>query len=719
MIFIKILIVLTTAFGMAHPEMLDEPFETAITFTSIGKIIFGGRSYVVPISLDVEDLFILTEPIMKGLENIKQNYELISNRGQQINFQTSMRDHLSLLIDDLTLKTESLRSILSSMSQKEQGLSRPKRALFEAFGTLGNYLFGLATEQEIQDTNDMINKLNDLTEDERKMLNLHSTVLNVTMLHIDEIENNQKRTINAINDLHNGISLLNASIILDKEDIYGLQQNLKFVSAISYAATAISELEFKFLNFIDGLKTLNAGYMSQKIIKPNMLMELVSKISEKSLRPLWPSTDEFTNLYYEFTHVLPIHTKGFFYLILLPLLPSPPNEMNLYKTNALPQPLNPNITVTYETMPRYFGISSDHGIHVSLEESDLKGCRFFNNLYYCNQPMALSKGSSFSCVYALFTKRNIKRVCKKHVSGPLNFPMIIKDKNTWLYATSNPTYITTVCPNKETRTDVLQVGVGRIAVPRNCRINSEQFLLPISGDIRSPETVIIHTTSIHRFNITLSSAEAKVITLFQNDSIYKGILEVVNKPIPLSSMTGELKELRSIRDRGKVSEHTSYIAVTISILLLIMLIIIIICFKWAQGALRDNRERVNNREQGENIEMERRNENHNRMNRLRENVSKILFPNATNNIEQEGDYYLTPQQEPAHIIHGARPKLSLSTPPTIPESIPPNTSPMAASQPINGQSYIGSTFGDKVVSKVTIAPPSIGKYSPVIHRKKN
>ena len=320
--------------------------------------------------------------------------------------------------------------------------------------------------------------------------------------------------MDAINDFHRGIALLNASIVLNKEEIYGLQQNLKFTSAISYAATAISELNYKFLNFIEGLKTLNSGYLSPQIIKPDMLMKIVATISEQSLRPLWPGTEEFTNLYYEFSHVLPLHTEGFLYLILLPLLPNPPNEMNLYRTMTLPQPLNQNITVSYEEMPKYFGISSDQGIHISLSESDINGCRFFNNFYFCSSAMALSKGSSFSCVYALFTKRRIEEICKKHVSGPLKFPIIIKDKNTWLYATSTPTYITTVCPNKETRTDVLHVGVGRIVVPKNCRISSEIFLLPVSGDIRAPETVIVHQTSIQAFNINLSHEEAKIIGLF-------------------------------------------------------------------------------------------------------------------------------------------------------------------------------------------------------------
>ena len=563
---------------------------TPITFTPAGKIIYGGRNYVVPISLDIDDLFEITKPVMRGLKKIRESYESVSHRAMQQWFPTSLRNHISLLISDLCVRTKELRALLSAMLQKQPGLSRPKRGVFDGVGTLGSYLFGVATEDELQETQNVVDRLNDLSEEERNMLNVHSHILNVTLLHLDDVEANQQRTLAAIDEIQANVNYLNASLNHSKQEIYNVNNNVKLTSAVSYAATAISDLSIRFLKFIDGLKTLNAGYLSAHIITPEHLQRLVGAIAEQSLRPLWPGTNEYLPLYYEFAHVVPLTTDGFFYFLLLPLLPNPPNAMDLYKVNALVYPLNSNITISYGEVPPYFGASADHSVHVSLSEGDLSTCRYFSQVYFCQEAKALSKGTSFTFIFTLFTNRRVDEVCQKHVSAPLPRPMIIRDAHSWLYATSQVIYITTVCPNKDTRTDILPIGVGRISVPANCRINAEEFLLPVSGDIQAPKVEIVHQTSVTLFNVSLSLSETEVVDMFANDTIYNGMLNIVNRPIPLAALTGELKNLRALRNRSKLLEHTSYFAATMTIILLILFAGMIICVRWAKQALEENRD---------------------------------------------------------------------------------------------------------------------------------
>ena len=129
-----------------------------------------------------------------------------------------------------------------------------KRGLFDAIGGLGNYLFGLVDSNTFHETTDVIDTLSQLSEEERETLNLHSHILNVTMLHLTNIETNQNRAIQAINHIATNLGILNRTMMQGQSELYDLNNNLNLVSAISYGSSAINDLDYKFRSFENGLK---------------------------------------------------------------------------------------------------------------------------------------------------------------------------------------------------------------------------------------------------------------------------------------------------------------------------------------------------------------------------------------------------------------------------------------------------------------------------------
>ena len=578
--------------------------ESPINFNKIGTINYSGRTYLLPLLLNIEDLFSMTEPLVAGLKNCQEKYQnltdrLTGRRGLTDNlreyFPVSMQSHIHLLLSDLAVRTTNLRTLLTTMGQygrpynvhePEPNRLRFTRGLFDGIGTAAHWLTGLIDSNTYQETQDIVENLNTLSERMRAQLNIHSDILNITLLHVEEIQAHQGKAIDAINQLEANLAKFNASL----DHMRDVNSALHMISAISYASSALRDLDYKFGRFADGLNTLNRGFLAPEIISPDHLGLIINSLSNKNLRPLWPATGEFINMYYRFAEVIPINTNNFFYFVTLPLLPQPNTQLDLYSVKYLPYPVSDNVTVSFGKMPPFFGISADHSLHTSLSEVDLQNCRSLNSIYFCSEVRALHRGSSPSCVYSLFTNLGIESNCEKHIGGKLQHPLIIRDESQWLYATSQTLHITIVCPS-HTETKSLTIGVGSLKIGQGCRVNSDYFLIPVTETLKSKKVELVNTTLVEPFHLTLTDLETKVVDLFKNDSLYQSIMGIINDPIPISSMRGELSMLRKIQKTRIFNTKTSYYSSILGTILAIIILLFLICVCWTMHVLRRNRDR--------------------------------------------------------------------------------------------------------------------------------
>ena len=582
--------------------------QSPVNFRKIGTIHYSGRTYLLPLLLNVDDLFLLTEPLVAGLKNCQTKYDnlvqrLTGRRGLSDNlreyFPSSMQNHINLLLTDLAVRTTNLRTLLTTMGQygKPYSIRDPEvnrlrfaRGLFDGLGTAAHWLTGLIDSNTYQETQDIISNLSTMTESMREQLNIHTDILNVTLLHVEEIQSHQIKALKAIEQLEANLATFNTSL----DHIYDINNALHMISAISYASSALRDLDYKFSRFADGLNKLNRGFLAPEIMSPDHLGLIIGSLSNKNLRPLWPANGEYINMYYRFAEVIPINTNNFFYFITLPLLPQPDTQLELYTVKYLPYPVSDNVTISFGTMPPFFGISADHSLHTSLSEVDLENCRSLNSIYFCSEARALHRGSSPSCVYSLFTNLGIEKHCEKHVGGKLQYPLIVKDGNQWLYATSKSLHITIVCPSR-TETRVLALGVGSLKIGQGCRINSDFFIIPETETLKSKKVEIINTTMIAPFKLELTDLESGVVSLFRNDTLYQNIMGMLNNPIPISSMRGELSMLRKIQRTRIFNTKTSYYSSILGTVLAIIILVFITCACWVSHVLRRNRDKYGKR----------------------------------------------------------------------------------------------------------------------------
>ena len=127
--------------------------QSPINFLKIGTIHYSGRTYLLPLLLNVDDLFSMTEPLVAGLNNCQKKYQNLVDRltgrcGLSDNvreyFPASMQSHIHLLLSDLAVRTNNLRTLLTTMGkygrpynvrEPETNRLRFTRGLFNGLGT--------------------------------------------------------------------------------------------------------------------------------------------------------------------------------------------------------------------------------------------------------------------------------------------------------------------------------------------------------------------------------------------------------------------------------------------------------------------------------------------------------------------------------------------------------------------------------------------------------
>ena len=592
-------------------EMTEAEPNVPIIFRSKGEILFSGRNYLVPLILDKEALWELTTPIKDALGKLVKRYNTLTaqqwgNTNHTLvgitstnlvgNIPSNIDKHLTLLINDVAKKEKSLKGFLWSIGQEipiNNGRSRSPRGLINAGGKLLKFLFGTATQEELNDQENIISSLNKLTEEERNKINLHSSILNMTSLRLTDLEESQNEVIKALNSLDADFASLKIVLERNEKSVADTVQLLGMTSAISYISSCMNDLFDILEEFHEGLVSLRQGQLSHKIISPEMLLKIIASLTIKGLRPIWPAANKYIPAYYKYTEVVPIASDDIAFVIAIPLLGEPEINLQLHQVMTLPYPVSKEAVVTFGSLPEYFAISDDHSLYIEL--NDLDSCREYKKIFICPITQAIHKESLNSCLYALYLNKNVNKFCKKHLSGPLEAPKLISDGHGWLYATSNPIDLTITCPGS-TRTITINTGVGRLNLENSCRITSKYSVIPASINYRANNLTLEFQIE---FTLNLTKVEQTEIEIFSKEPLFKDLMSLSGNHVPLTALSGNLAKINHMGTNRVNSSAALGLSTTNFLILTILgggVLISVVCLRKDKQVSRLFRYRANDQE---------------------------------------------------------------------------------------------------------------------------
>ena len=142
----------------------------------------------------------------------------VKNRFHELHY--AMQDFLLHIIDD-------------DVSVKR---ARQPRGAINFVGSIANTLFGTATQEQIDLIHDKLSVLESLTEDERRLLNVHSRILNLTLtdltkvnLAITKLQQASRITERMLNSMYTDISH-NGKVLMTLESLLHVQLALSTIA---------------------------------------------------------------------------------------------------------------------------------------------------------------------------------------------------------------------------------------------------------------------------------------------------------------------------------------------------------------------------------------------------------------------------------------------------------------------------------------------------------
>ena len=585
-------------------KVIESP-SRAVLFKSRGDLEISGRSYFLILDISIQGLLDSIKPIgeaianvSEGLETELQNLEQLAPRRSSqlpdieqhtvnpshsdpyhaisLTLNSNMRQHLRFLVADLEKQHNDLINFLSTLSKTQYDPimghpSRNTRGLIDGGGQILHWLLGIATDSQVENTNQLLDKINSLSEETRTMVNIHSTILNTTAIQFERVTTQVDRVTTCLGQIRGAIKSLGSHIQTQAIHTFSVVHSIIMSNSLSYASSAISDLAGQFLNLKIGLSKFRAGYISPEIIPPDVILDLVNVITKKNLKPIYPSTPKFLPLLYQYIKVHTLEVSPLTFLISIPLEGDPKVKLELFEVLSLPHPITPDLTLTYSNLPRFIAVSDDRRKYLELESID--SCRHHSNAYLCPIDYPIYRDGAPSCALNLL-KGLSDDICSKHFSGALARPILTKTSVGWLYSFSEPDTISVTCPHNSSIIHISR-GSGRLKTQNHCKISGNKFTLPSSAESAGPP-ITVNFSIVSPFAVDLSESEIEKLRVLNSSEILTNIMVLNGNKLPLKSLKSEIKNLAYIKKMRQINSITGNAGLAFSILSFIGVIFIFI-----------------------------------------------------------------------------------------------------------------------------------------------
>ena len=485
-----------------------------------------GNNYVVPFTISLHDIF---TPISQAAKLTQHIVTQIYNAKSQNVITDMIHTHVRELKIKFKELDYSLHDFLRHITGKDIFThSRTERGAINAVGTLANALFGTATQKQVDEIHHRLNELESLTEQERKMLNIHSKTLNITLTEMTTIHK-------AIHKLQQATRISENLLNTMHLEVQNNEQALMTLETLLHVQLTISSIADEHLKIKIGLEDMMKTHLSPNIITNEYLIELLKEISEETTGLLFPPSNEFLGLHRNVIRVAHVNDKvesnavisRLNFYLLVPLRGNPADTFEVFGMAPLPYPIpQSNYFMLHYPSTRYFVISESRTLYFLADNVDV--CRRHEKLLICPPFGPIYNINIESCESAIFLQRKTaSSLCKKIITK--NFPPVfIKNNQGYSFATSYPLDISLTCTNKKTERHVLK-GTGNIQIGQGCSMHSHTFILPEYSTNMETEPIAItpypfatmpltfteweHQFLVNSTNITLPNSDLKAIPL--------------------------------------------------------------------------------------------------------------------------------------------------------------------------------------------------------------
>lgn len=562
-----------------------------IVFEKLKNTVINENEWILVLDFDIQGL-------SEESNNLATLYSEISD--QLLNLTRTERVAY-YWFKDINLELDKVRVSLDSYQSDLEGLlellpkERFKRGLINLGGYAAKYLFGVATTDDIEETNHKVNVLQDIAGDV-----IHSKQDQLTLLK----EINKKVGLNTksivevmekLTNFSNNLSNLNNKTMQHWTEMYDYLLHFLYVgNEVRQLGQVMDEAKLRIVEFRQALELVKTNRLSSKLLPPNELLPILLKIEKLlpvDLRLPVSADVENVFLYYDLCKIQAVSTlESIRLFVTIPLISSA-SQFETYKIHIVPI-FNSQLKhwLAWKLSAQYLLLSSDRQYYLPISAFDFSKCQ--ENVYFwCPNIVSIRRNTVADCHYTLFMGSESGKFCNKVIKTDVTSPYWVKNGNDWIYSVAKTDKITLKCWNYDVSTnkemcevkDLEIRGSGILSNVSRCEIFGSNFR--IFHKIQGNTKYMKNLTNLHipKFSGMLFLTENETLNYNLNvtfDTI--GLLknELGNDTVEIS-LNKILTKLRMTNSNIKVNYdyRIEFFIIVILSICTMFLLVIFLCYR--------------------------------------------------------------------------------------------------------------------------------------------
>lgn len=555
-------------------------FSSEMLFKEEGNLQVTSGDFFIMISIDIKEFYDNIETLRDdSLQLRSQLQSLISKRKQfsqsdlYLNEESALVKLLYKFYTELEQLDIYLQSFLATLPHTDESIHPQKRSVFQPSINAIAHLFGIATTEDIENINNLLNTLGDNQNTIVTSLNSQIKILNASLSEISSLQVDFRHLKHQIGELQDSVAKLESR----KETETTVTLSIIFGQLIE---SGLVSLTSRLQMFIFALSQAKNGHFNPALLPANSTLRILQSLPKKitKLLPRKVSRDSLPFYYDIMTpHIIRGRSNEKFtklsLILHLPIL-SYSNNFKLYQLQTLPIPA-PNTKFYAQLLlaDHYFGVSENLDKFITLP--DLKKCvQHFTN-YICHLHTPIYTASSNHCL--IQTYLNLDPDSSAHCQRLLirDFtPRFIKIRNGYMYSIYSSITLTKKCNNTETQLTLK--GIGTLEVGKDCIVVNPSLILP-------PVSIFSSATSSYNFKPNLGnvSFEHDFADIFElvNNTKFSQVLDhfgdKIKNGIPIKELQQKLKivKINSVNKGITLESYHSYGATALFVAIIVLILV--------------------------------------------------------------------------------------------------------------------------------------------------
>ena len=448
-------------------------------------VLFTHQSNIAPQQINWRHLFAIPLNYKTIVHGVAANcYEENDHRNYFVCKDHPMASLTKYLADKINNQVLTIDSLIPPFPPS----NRTKRGLINFIGKAHKFLYGVATEDDIEAVDLALRTLESLanvTTDE--VLTLSKDLISLSTLTEERFELVEKQ--------NNFTKQLLEEFVYEfekqSESAYEYLQLSIFATLFrSFQVDLLHSISAELAQDLTGFNTLLQGYLPLRFVNKTVLLNVLKRVTDNLLMR-YPGfmLQEPNLLYYYSTQNIIFFTRDskFLYIQLQIPIQLHSGQYQLYYASSLPLYLpNENMATEIELQKPYIAISEDKKFFVEMSQIEYQHCTQNSAIKVCSYLTKIQETHYYTCLSAIYfnNAEMVKKLCLLHLlKNPPPLTVLMHSPSRYLISTSpiNTPKFWFHCPAKHTYSFQPNNTIFFLTVPCLCTFQtSENFISPPS-----------------------------------------------------------------------------------------------------------------------------------------------------------------------------------------------------------------------------------------------